>query len=133
VMPSFVLQRYFLTSFPQGKVDPQTREAIDFMVNQLEDVSQSELASRLTLLSTDGPLRPESLSHSSSKITIIDTLEDGGVPERGREEVYKYYPEAKIALVKGSGNFPFLSHHEEFAILVIVHLRNQGLNRIQTP
>jgi len=133
VMPGFVLQRYFLNSFPQGKVDPPTREAIDFLVTHLDELSQAELAARLTLLSTDGPLIPESLPLESSKITLIDSVKDGIVPDRIREEVYKYYTDAKIALVKAIGNFPFLSCHEEFSILVMVHLRNQGLNPIHSP
>lgn len=38
-----------------------------------------------------------------------------------REEVYKFYPEAKIAEMKTGGNFPYLSRPDEMNMLIQVN------------
>jgi len=71
-MPGFVLKRILLSNFPQGRVETEIANSIDFMVENLEALNSSELASRITLNCTTGPLRPEDLPLTSDKITIVD-------------------------------------------------------------
>lgn len=52
-------------------------------------------------------------------------MDEIAFPDRLREELLKYYPLAKRALLKSGGNFPFLSRSDEFNMHVEVHLRRQ--------
>eukprot|EP01114_Cavostelium_apophysatum_P004297 TRINITY_DN14495_c0_g1_i1.p1 TRINITY_DN14495_c0_g1~~TRINITY_DN14495_c0_g1_i1.p1 ORF type:complete len:361 (+),score=92.61 TRINITY_DN14495_c0_g1_i1:102-1184(+) len=123
-MPEFMLKRVILSNFPEGKMEAEIANSIDFMVLQLEELSQKELASRLTLNTTLFPLKPSEWKWDKRKITIIDTLDEVAVNGKLREEVYKYYPEAKVAELKTGGNFPYLSRADEFNMYIQVHLRS---------
>eukprot|EP01120_Amphizonella_sp_Union-15-10_P006137 TRINITY_DN1929_c0_g1_i1.p1 TRINITY_DN1929_c0_g1~~TRINITY_DN1929_c0_g1_i1.p1 ORF type:complete len:139 (-),score=39.51 TRINITY_DN1929_c0_g1_i1:71-487(-) len=96
------------------------------MVEQLETFNQRELASRMTLICSIGPLKPTSLEFDQEKITVLDALDEVAVPEKLREEVYKFYPHARIAQIKEGGNFPYLSRSEELNMHLTVHLRKHG-------
>jgi len=112
-------------------MDTEITDSIDFIVQLIEEVPQAELASRLTIISSDDPLSPPDPNlFETSNMTIIDVLDDNSFPDRMREEVYKFFPEAKIALLKKGAPFPFISHADDFNLHIIVHLRKQGLNPI---
>ncbi|EGG13405.1 alpha/beta hydrolase fold-1 domain-containing protein [Cavenderia fasciculata] len=129
LMPEFMLKRIVLNNFPQGEVEPDVAEAIDFMVQQLETLNQSELSSRLNLNCALGMLNPS--GGLMSNITIIDTLDSTTIPERLREEVYKFYPNAKIAYLKSGGDVAYLSKASEMNVHIQVHLRNFGLDPLK--
>jgi len=123
-MPDFVLKRFVLANFPEKQMESEIANSVDFMVEQMETLTQKEMASRLTLNCTSGNLKPaEWKVFDKSKITIIDSIDEVAVPVKLREEVYKYYPEAKIAELKTGGNFPYLSRSEEVNMHLQVHLR----------
>jgi len=127
-MPDFVLKRMILSNFPQRVMEAEMADSVDFMVQQLETLAQSEIASRLTLnCSVYEPLKPAELKLDKTKVTIMDTLDEVAVPEKVRDEVYKFYPDAKLAELKNGGNFPYLSRPDEVNMYLQVHLRNQGV------
>jgi len=121
--PDFLLKRVLLQNFPDYAVEVNIANSIDFMVGQLETVSQEDLASRLRLTCTVGPLAAH-LPLEDDKITIIDTLDDVALPERVRDEVFKLYPQARQAFLKSGGNFPYLSRPSEINLHIEVHLRH---------
>jgi len=126
-MPEFVLKRFVLANFPEKQMEAEIANSVDFMVEQMETLSQKEMASRLTLNCTQGNLKPaEWTIFDKSKITIIDCIDEVAVPPKLREEVYKYYPEAKIAELKTGGNFPYLSRSDEINMHIQVHLRRSS-------
>jgi len=127
LMPEFVLKKMILNNFPTGQLDPDIADSIDFMVQQLESLEQSELAARLTLNCTLADFNPTELNWDKTKITILDTLDEVAVPEKCREELYKFYPEAKVAELKYGGNFPYVSKPDETNLYLEVHLRSHGL------
>lgn len=43
--------------------------------------------------------------------------------QKVRDEMYKFYPEAKIALLKTGGNFCYLSKSDEVNMHIKIHLR----------
>jgi len=49
MLPAIVLKKMVMGNFGSEKMDPDVADAVDFMVEKLESLSQSELASRLTL------------------------------------------------------------------------------------
>jgi len=136
LMPEFVLKRMILSNFPAKTMELEIANSVDFMVQQLETLSQAEIVSRLTLNCTVAEsLKPAEFPLDQGKITIMDTLDEVVVPEKVREEVYKYYPNARFAELKTGGNFPYLSRADEVNMHLQVHLRNQGVipNPIQPP
>jgi len=98
--PDFLLKRMLLSNLPDYDVEKEIANSIDFMAEQLESVPREDLASRLTLNCTPGPLVPEDLPLDDSKITIIDVLDEVVLPDKLREAVYKYYPKARQSLLK---------------------------------
>jgi len=127
LMPEFVLKRMILNNFPEGKLDNDIADSVDFMVQQLETLTQSELASRLTLNCLESSLKPAELPFDKTKITIIDCLDEVAVPDKITNEVYKLFPEAKVAELKIGGNFPYISRPDEVNLYLEVHLRGVGL------
>jgi len=127
IMPEFMLKRFILGNFPTTNMETEIANSVDFMVEQLESLTQSELAGRLTLNCAPGPLKTGSVVLPSEHITILDTLDDIALPESLREEVYKFYPDARVAHLKTGGNFPYLSRADEVNMHIQIHLRRHGL------
>jgi maspardin len=127
IMPEFMLKRIILGNFPTANLEVEIANSVDFMVEQLEALTQSELAGRLTLNCALGPLKPGSVVLASEHITVLDTLDDIALPDNLREEVYKFYPDARVALLKTGGNFAYLSRADEVNMHIQIHLRRHGL------
>jgi len=127
VMPEFMLKRIVLSNFPTTTMETEIANSVDFMVEQLETLVQSELAGRLTLNCAPGNIKPGSVVVPSEHITILDTIDDVALPENLREEVYKLYPDARVAHLKSGGNFPYLSRADEVNMHLQIHLRRHGL------
>jgi len=125
LMPLFMLQRTLLNNFPKEKLSSRVAEAVDFMVEEVEHFTQAILSSRLVLNCTDGLLKPQNVTNhfDDAKITIIQTTDQTSVPVTLQNEVSKFYPNAKIGLIKGGGDFPFISAFEEVNLHLEVHLR----------
>jgi len=123
-MPEFMLKRIILSNFPETKMEAEIANSVDFMVGQLETLTQKEISSRLTLNCTYFHLKPSENVFDKSKITVIDCLDEVTIPLKLRDEVYKYYPEAKLVELKTGGNFPYLSRADEINMYIQIHLRN---------
>ncbi|KAJ8979709.1 hypothetical protein NQ317_015533 [Molorchus minor] len=121
ILPALVLKRMVMSNFTTEKVDPHIIEAIDFMVERLDSIPQTELASRLTLNCLRGYVEVHKLA--SLPITVIDVFDECALSSNVREELYKCYPSAKLAHLKSGGNFPYLSRSEEVNLHLQIHLR----------
>ncbi|KAL0820506.1 hypothetical protein ABMA28_006364 [Loxostege sticticalis] len=141
LLPSLVLKRMLMGNFTSDKVDRRIAESIDFMVERLESLNQSELASRLTLNCTPSYVKPQVLSHLP--ITIMDVWDECALSAQVRDDLYKSYPQAKLAHLKSGGNFPYLSRSDEVNLHLLIHLRQfdgtdltasyLNLHRLPTP
>ncbi|KAL0869915.1 hypothetical protein ABMA27_006112 [Loxostege sticticalis] len=141
LLPSLVLKRMLMGNFTSDKVDRRIAESIDFMVERLESLNQSELASRLTLNCTPSYVKPQVLSNLP--ITIMDVWDECALSAQVREDLYKSYPQAKLAHLKSGGNFPYLSRSDEVNLHLLIHLRQfdgtdltasyLNLHRLPTP
>ncbi|KAG8191080.1 hypothetical protein JTE90_008394 [Oedothorax gibbosus] len=121
MFPSVVLKRMVMGNFNKGYVASSIADSIDFMVERLESLSQQELASRLTLTCMNCYVQPQKIQNLH--ITIIDVFDDNALSTAAREELYKFYPDAKRAHLKKGGNFPYLSCCEEVNLHIQIHLR----------
>ncbi|XP_074037441.1 maspardin [Leptinotarsa decemlineata] len=121
ILPSLVLKRMLMGNFGSEKVDLQMVDAIDFMVERLESIPQTDLASRLTLNCHRGYVQAHKLV--ALPVTIIDVFDECALSGNVREELCKCYPNAKLAHLKSGGNFPYLSRYGEVNLHLQIHLR----------
>jgi maspardin len=121
VMPAVMLKNLIMGNFESVSADAAIIDSIDFMSDVLDTLSQSELASRLTLNCCDGYVVPHKLQ--SLPVMIIDVNDRSALSEPVKEEVYKCYPDARRAQLKSGGNFPFLSRSDEVNLFLQIHLR----------
>nr|KAF6487623.1 SPG21 abhydrolase domain containing, maspardin [Rousettus aegyptiacus] len=87
LMPSFMLKKIVLGNFSSGPVDPVMADAIDFMVDRLESLGQSELASRLTLNCQNSYVEPHKIR--DIPVTIMDVFDQSALSTEAKEEMYK--------------------------------------------
>lgn len=88
---------------------------------KLESLTQPELSSRLTMNCVSCYVQPQKICHLP--ITIIDVFDEYALSNGVREEMYKCYPNAKLAHLKNGGNFPYLSRSPEVNLHLQIHLR----------
>ena len=93
--------------------------------SQLESLTQPELASRLTMNCVNCYVQPQKVCHLP--ITIIDVFDEYALSNSVREEVYKCYPNAKLAHLKSGGNFPYLSRAAEVNLHLQVRVADHYL------
>eukprot|EP00249_Psilotum_nudum_P016234 c25736_g1_i2 orf=226-1389(+) len=123
--PEFLLKRYILSGIRDVPQEPLIADSIDFVVNQLENLSREELASRLTLNTTAAAIGELLLPDSC--ITIMDTNDYCAIPQALKDEVRARYSGARCAFLKNGGDFPFLSRPDEVNLHLQLHLRRVGV------
>ncbi|XP_075216626.1 maspardin-like [Lycorma delicatula] len=122
MLPSLVLKKMVMGNFTREHTDRRIIESIDFMVDRLDSLSQQDLAARLTLNCVNSYVEPHKLNAVNKNITIIDVFDDYALSSPVREEIYKFYPEAKLAHLKSGGNFPYLSRSDEVNLHLQIHV-----------
>jgi len=122
LLPNTFLRKLILSGLQVGVMDRKILDATEFIIERLETMHHSDLASRLTLSATSGYVQPQHVN--DLPVTIIDVFDGCSLDQAVREETYKFYPNAKLAHLKSGGNFPFLSRSEEVNLHLVIHLRN---------
>ncbi|KAG7170665.1 Maspardin-like [Homarus americanus] len=120
MLPATLLKKIIIGRFPRKLMDSNIANSIDFMVERLETLHQSELASRLTLNCSPDYVQPHKVQ---VEVTVLDVFDESALSHTVKEEMYKCYPAAKLAHLKTGGNFPFLAKAEDVNIYIQVHLR----------
>ncbi|XP_009473539.1 PREDICTED: uncharacterized protein LOC104021663, partial [Nipponia nippon] len=120
LMPAFMLKKIVLGNFASGPLDPEMADGIDFMVDRLESLGQSELASRLTLNCQNSYVEPHKIR--DIPVTIMDVFDQSALSTEAKEEMYKLYPNARRAHLKTGGNFPYLCRSAEVNLYIQVSL-----------
>lgn len=95
-----------------SNLGPEYFVLIDNSNWQLDSLTQQDLASRLTLNCVNSYVEPHKL-HYVQAVTIVDVFDEYALSSPVREEIYKFYPHAKLAHLKSGGNFPYLSRSDE--------------------
>ncbi|XP_071610301.1 maspardin isoform X2 [Heliangelus exortis] len=116
LMPAFMLKKIVLGNFASGPLDPEMADGIDFMVDRLESLGQSELASRLTLNCQNSYVEPHKIR--DIPVTIMDVFDQSALSTEAKEEMYKLYPNARRAHLKTGGNFPYLCRSAEVNLYI---------------
>jgi len=123
--PTVLLRKLMLDSFPTGGMELVAKQAIDWMAAQVHELSGDDIACRMTLNCLARHV--EQISLEQSRLTIIEVSSETTVPEPLRRELRVRYPDARSALLKATGDFPYLSHPDEATLFVEVHMRRTGV------
>merc|ERR1719319_1218603 len=96
------------------------------MQSSVETLSIASLASRLRLNCNKN--RVSRIQYDASKITLVDVMESSGTQNRDElaKQLRELLPDAKLHLLKGGGNWPYLATPDDFTLALRVHLRRQG-------
>lgn len=121
MLPAVVLKGIVMVNLGKGNTDLEIAKSVEFVVCSLNSLSQKELASRLTLNCRKCKVDPKRLSDLA--VTIIDVNDDCAVDQTIKEEMYKSYPNARLAQLKSGGNFPYLSRAAEVNLYLQIHLQ----------
>merc|ERR1719323_373475 len=70
----------------------------EFMQEKLDSLGQSDLASRLTLNCTPSFVQPDLVN--DLPVTVLDVWDDCALSQQVKDDVYKCYPQAKLAHLK---------------------------------
>jgi maspardin len=125
-LPDFLVRSAIRSLCPTGPAPVQIAEAAEFVIRTTLVASRDELASRLTLMVTEstvvGRLRlPE---ERMSWIDSFDFASTNGASMT--EEAKKITPDARRALLKSGGDFPYLGSADEVSMHLVVHLRRNA-------
>lgn len=125
--PTPLLRKIVLDSFPQGGyMELPVKQAIDWVANQVaEDMSGDDLAGRLSLNCTASVC--DAVPLDQGRITLLESNGETMVPEEVRHEMRRRYKEARVAELKGGGDFPYLSQPSEVTLFIEVHMRGVGV------
>ena len=122
-MPQLLVQGVALQAFPAQTMHP---EAVDFIVQEMAGMPAGDIASRLTLLHTQHAVDRLHLI-DQAHVTLISPAEEVHLlPEAVRDRLHASLPDAKVAWLKGGGDWPFLSTPDEVTMHIILHLRRVG-------
>lgn len=124
LLPHFVLKKLLLDMLPEVYSEMIVKQACDFMACTLDDLSATDLAARLTLLYTE--TRVPKLLIPNESVLILDVSDATVLPKPIRDQIRDKYPGAKLSVLKGGGDFPFLSRAAETAVHILVHMRSCG-------
>jgi len=121
--PTTLLKKLVMgsSSMQTNSTDQSILDAIEFMTQKLDTLSQPELASRLTLNCLNCYVEPQRLQKLD--ITLLDVFDHCALSQSVRDELYKLYPDARRAHLKTGGNFPYLSRWEDVDMHLTIHLR----------
>ncbi|XP_050725928.1 maspardin-like isoform X2 [Eriocheir sinensis] len=118
MLPATLLKKMIIGRFPRKMMDSHIADSIDFMVERLECLNQSELASRLTLNCSPDYVQPQKV-----EVMLLDVFDESALSQSVKDEMSKCYPNARLAHLKTGGNFPFLARADEVNVYIQVHLR----------
>ncbi|KAK1933478.1 hypothetical protein X943_003833 [Babesia divergens] len=132
VLPHMILRNIYIDSYicpPKGprsatKVPVLEHMAREFMAHELDQLSASELGSRISLqMSTDYVDDYVIRRISPNRILIIETS-NNNIPEELNDDMLVAYRDAKIATMRAGGDFPYLTKPDEIVTFLLVHLTN---------
>eukprot|EP00933_Yihiella_yeosuensis_P043785 TRINITY_DN38744_c0_g1_i1.p1 TRINITY_DN38744_c0_g1~~TRINITY_DN38744_c0_g1_i1.p1 ORF type:complete len:371 (+),score=56.20 TRINITY_DN38744_c0_g1_i1:42-1154(+) len=122
LMPTPLLRQAVLDAFPQGGLmELSAKQAIDWVAQQVNDLTGDDLASRLSL--NCGHSEVNHIRLDSTRITIIEANGETMVPEELRRQLKHMYHDARFVQLKASGDFPYLSKPDEVSLFIEVHMR----------
>ncbi|CAD2099944.1 acid cluster protein 33 homologue, putative [Plasmodium vinckei lentum] len=123
-LPHVVLKKIIIEDYIYGDcryTDLKEKNSLEFMSNEIDLISASDLGGRISLqLSSDVV---DSIYANDKCITVMQTL-NNMYPDSINDDMKKAYPNAKHAIMKSGGPFPYLSRYDEVNMYILIHLKN---------
>jgi len=136
-VPAFFLKQKLLGKLPDYELESKVADSVDFMVAQIESLSQEEIASRLILEASPNFFDIHQMfPFDQSKVTLIDAVDNNCSSDTIRDELNLFFPLAHQALLKSGGPFPYISRPDEVNLYIEVHcrrLKNESLQLDEQP
>ena len=110
-------------ALPQEETDAADAAAIDLLVDAIEREPAASLRARLDLqcAATDA-FDSKDVKLPPQNVAIIETM-NSSLPDSVRTELLNAYPGCRHVLLKGSGDHPYLRQCDEFAMHIVLFLR----------
>lgn len=134
-LPDFLVRGAIRGLCPSGPAPLNVAEAAEFVIRKTLESSREALSSRLALLVSEASVVGR-LSLDEDRMTFIDAAEHVTASATGMatvEEAKNILPNARRALLKSGGDFPYLSSSEEIAMHLVVHLRRNAAPPLEPP
>lgn len=125
-LPDFLVRRGVRDALARARVERRQAAAAEFEMRGAMRARRGELAARMALRGAGGSVVGRHRL-AEERITLIDSTERAS--ERDVEvafETARFLPGAKRALLKGGGDFPYISAAEEVNMHLIVHMRRNA-------
>ncbi|CAD2099824.1 acid cluster protein 33 homologue, putative [Plasmodium vinckei brucechwatti] len=123
-LPHVLLKKIIIEDYIYGDcryTDLKEKNSLEFMSNEIDLISASDLGGRISLqLSSDVV---DSIYANDKCITVMQTL-NNMYPDSINDDMKKAYPNAKHAIMKSGGPFPYLSRYDEVNMYILIHLKN---------
>ena len=129
IIPDMIIKHWALSQLPDSMLSPAVADAIDFVVHEIEITPGAELLTKAKLILEPGMVKPLAPDHplltrgGGKCVTVIMSEDANGSSFELHEEVLKFFPDARVTVVRDGGDFPYLSSAEEVNMFIEVHLR----------
>jgi maspardin len=125
-LPDVLVRSAVRSLFPKGRAELPIAEAAEFSIVNTMAASRDELASRLSLLGTSSTVVGR-VRIPEESITVIDVFEFASCPgSMVQEELQTALPNARRAMIKAGGDFPYLGAPDDVTLHLVVHLRRNA-------
>jgi len=127
--PDFVLRSMIMSTLPRGQAELHAAMAAEFMIVRIHKLDRDTLISRLLLALTPASLTADKLRISDEQITFIDDMEcrnGNTVIASLCKDLNLQFPQAKQALIRDAGEFPFVTKPDEVSMHLLVHMRRNA-------
>lgn len=122
-LPDILVRNAVQAMFPKGRASLHVAEAAEFAIHQTMALSREQLASRLSLLVAKSSVLGR-IRVGQERITFIDVVGITNPSSSARaEEMYQALPNARRALLKDGGHFPYLGSPDDVTMHLVVHMR----------
>ncbi|KAK2953424.1 putative Maspardin [Blattamonas nauphoetae] len=132
--PAYSLRNYISQRFEKEGAEfngheithlsPQNVAAVEFVKEQMADLSQEDLYSSLCLLCTEAFVDKTKISQT--RMTIIQCQDYSSVDESTRNTLQSYFPRATYVPLQTGGDFPYISVPDEVSAIILGHLQRVG-------
>ncbi|SCM09166.1 acid cluster protein 33 homologue, putative [Plasmodium chabaudi adami] len=123
-LPHVVLKKIIIEDYIYGDcryTDLKEKNSLEFMSNEIDLISASDLGGRISLQLSSEVV--DSIYANDKCITVMQTL-NNMYPDSINDDMKKAYPNAKHAIMKSGGPFPYLSRYDEVNMYILIHLKN---------
>lgn len=128
-LPDFLIRSTMRAILPKGRVTIDMANAAELAIGHTMACSRDVLASRLALSVTSSTV-VNRVHIPETSITLIDSLDRQTNALQLSELTAAQFPNARRALLKTGGDFPYISVPDDINVHLIVHLRRNGADPV---